>query len=271
MLKRLFRWLLFPAVLLLVVLMGALHAVNLSSVFEWGKPRAEGKPTPRPEGMGWVDLLDAEHAPLWKNLDDDKKVFEIEDGVLHILGESLHPLHYATYTGEEFADFDLHLEFKLTTPRISPLAALMVNPQIMCNSGVFLRAPVGDSPLRGFEIQVLGDYGWPATKNGTGAIYDVVSPMFNLARPTGEWNSYDISLRRSAVTVTVNGWKVIDTDFAQMTQPIGKFKTPYAEMPKAGRIALQDHGGELWYRNILIRPAEGPAATVKRAITNLVN
>ena len=73
------------------------------------------------------------------------------------------------------------------------------------------------------------------------------------------------------VTVTVNGWKVIDTDFAQMTQPIGKFKTPYAEMPKAGRIALQDHGGELWYRNIVIRRAEGPVATVGRALTDLVN
>ena len=241
------------------ILLG-LTALALAGAHEYyfapGSPRPVGQCVKPPEGPGWIDLLDGDHAQHWTDPEGrPANFFEVRDGMLHIFG-GIGPLKYATYTGASFGDFDLHLEFRLSPPRwfARPLA-LALNPQMRCNSGVFLRVPEGESALRGFEVQVLDDYGWPAHKNGTGSIYDVVTPMFNMARPAGEWNSYDISLRGSRVTVAVNGWKVIDTDFAQMTEPIGKFKTPYAELPRSGRIALQDHGGELWYRNIRIRPA----------------
>jgi len=88
----------------------------------------------------------------------------------------------------------------------------------------------------------------------TGSLYDVACPMFNMARPAGEWNSYDISVQERRVVVHVNGWKVLDTDLARMTMPIGKFPIAFAELPLEGMIALQDHGGEAWFRNIWIRP-----------------
>jgi hypothetical protein len=148
------------------------------------------------------------------------------------------------YTPERFEDFDLHVEFKVAK---------------RTNSGVFLRAQPNDPVYRGFEVQVLDDYGKAPNKNGSGAIYDVVTPMFNLARPAGEWNSYDISVHGTEVKVSMNGWMVIHTDFAKMTKPLGKFKIAYANMPREGVLALQDHGGEVWYRNIVIRKA--PATT----------
>lgn len=92
------------------------------------------------------------------------------------------------------------------------------------------------------------------SRTGTGSIYDIACPMYNLARPAGEWNSYDITVQGKQVQVVVNGWKVIDTDFSQMVAPIGKFPIAFAELPQEGMVALQDHGGEVWYRNILIRP-----------------
>ena len=248
------------ALCLLTVLAGICLAMAYVTYYDPGKPIAVGKCTPAPEGAGWVNLLDEANGPLWKNIANEKQIFEVKDEVLHIFGGGIGPLQYATYTGEPFGDFDLHLEFKLSEPKgYASWMKIFLSAQLRCNSGVFLRVPEGDSPLRGFEVQVLDDYGWPANKNGTGSIYDVDSPMFNMARPTGEWNSYDISLRGSKITVTVNGWKVIDTDFAQMTAPIGKFTTAYADLPASGRIALQDHGGEVWYRNIRIKPAGGGA------------
>lgn len=256
-----FRKLVLAALVAALVFTGMLYGTVWFGFYEGNRPRPVGAPTPRPDGEGWIDLLSAENAPNWKNLKSDKELFTVEDGVLHIFGRSVASLGYATYTGQPFGDYDLHLEFRLSPPpRWSALAALIFNAQLRCNSGVFLRVPEGESPLRGFEVQVLGDHGWPPNKNGTGSIYDVVSPMLNMALPSGEWNSYDISLRGTKVTITVNGWKVIDTDFAQMTMPIGKFSTPYAELPLSGLIALQDHGGELWYRNILVRPAAGVEA-----------
>ena len=204
-------------------------------------PVPYGEPTPRPQGPEWIDLLDAAHAPGWKNTADDNEIFEIKDGMLHIFGRSLATLRYAGYTPEKFGDFDLHLEFKVAR---------------RANSGVFLRATPNDPVYRGFEVQVLDDFGKAPNKNGCGSIYDVTTPMYNLSRPAGEWNSFDISLRGGEVQVRMNGWLVVHTDLAQMTMKIGKYKAPFAELPREGNLLLQDHGGEAWYRNILIRKTQ---------------
>ncbi len=201
-------------------------------------PVPEGQPTPCPGGDGWVNLLDAQHADAWKNVTDKENLFEIKDGVLHIFGCKKSSLRYAGYTAEDFGDFDLHVEFKVAKG---------------ANSGVFLRAQPEGSAYRGFEIQVQDDFGAPPDKNTCGAVYDVVTPMFNMCRSVGEWNSFDISVQGGKVIVIMNGWKVIDTDFALMTKPIGKFKVPYAGMPARGKITLQDHHGEAWYRNIAVK------------------
>lgn len=223
------------AVLSVVLLAGAAYEYFMHVP---SGPVPVGQPTPAPTGEGWIDLLDATHAPLWKNVADDKNIFEIKDGELHIFGVTLTPLRYATFTGERFTDFELHLEFKLAKGT---------------NSGLFLRAQPNDPVHRGFEVQVLEDFGDAPTKNSCGAIYDVVSPMYNLSRPAGEWNAFDIRVQGQAVVINLNGWKVIDTDFSKMTTPLGKFKLPYAEMQRDGNIALQDHGGECWYRNFRVR------------------
>jgi len=55
------------------------------------------------------------------------------------------------------------------------------------------------------------------------------------------------------VKVVLNGLKVIDTDFSKLTEPIGKFAFAYADMPKKGYIALQDHWTPIWYRNIRLK------------------
>jgi hypothetical protein len=201
-------------------------------------PIQEGVCTARPEGPGWVDLLDDAHAPGWKNITDNKEIFEIKDHILHIFGRTLYPLRYAGYAPERFGDFDLHIEFKVSR---------------RANSGVFLRVQAADPVNRGFEIQVLDDHGKPPTKNGCGAIYDVVTPMFNMSRPAGEWNSFDISAQGQEMIVRMNGWMVVRADLSQMTMLIGKFKVPLATYPLEGILALQDHGGEVWYRNVLIR------------------
>ena len=224
---------------MLVVPVLVLAGVVASAFFFHGRaPVPKGMPTTVPTGDGWVDLLDNDHAAAWKNIADDNEIFEIVDDQLHIFGRSLLSLRYVGYTAQHFGDFDLHIEVKLDDG---------------ANSGIFLRSKPNDPVYRGFEVQVLDDHGKPPTKNGSGAIYDVVTPMFNMARPAGEWNSYEISVHGTAVSVVMNGWKVIDTDLALMIEPYGKFKIAYARLPREGVLALQDHGGEVWYRNVRIR------------------
>jgi 3-keto-disaccharide hydrolase len=222
------------------VLLCVLLVAGVATYFLYGgsRPVPFGTPTQAPSGEGWVNLLDAAHAPDWKNTTDDKEIFEITEDMIHIFGRSLHPLRYVGYAAEEFGDFDLHLEFKVTKG---------------ANSGVFIRSQPNDPVYRGFEIQVLDDYGDPPNKNGSGAIYDVATPMFNMALPVGEWNSYDVTIHGQEVQIFMNGWMVIHTDLAKMTMHIGKYKAPFAELPLQGSLLLQDHGGEVWYKNIRLR------------------
>ena len=124
---KLRRTLLFmvSAVLFVGACMAIVHGVG---VFLPHKPVPEGLPTTRPEGGGWVDLLDDAHVAGWKNITDGKDIFEIKDRTVHLFGRSLHPLRYVGYAPESFGNFDLHLEFKLAHHT---------------NSGVFLRAQPG--------------------------------------------------------------------------------------------------------------------------------
>lgn len=223
----------------------SIFGVALTSACIWGcvaiaggdNPRPVGAPTPAPEGEAWVNLFTGAHAEQWENVSDSAEgIFSIEDGVFHIGGDD--PTRYIAYVGEQFGDFELHVEFKLAKGT---------------NSGLFFRTDPKNPVYGGMEIQVLEDHGNAPTTHTSGSLYDVASPMFNMSLPAGEWNSYDMRCEGGQVTVIMNGWKVLDVDLDKMTMPIGKFPTPLAELPKEGHIILQDHGGEAWFRNLLVR------------------
>ena len=102
-------------------------------------------------------------------------------------------------------------------------------------------------------MQIEDDQGKDAESHITGAIYDVVTPMYNASRPLGEWNQMEITCKENKCRVILNGLKVIDTDFDLLTTPRGKFNFPYKDLPRRGYITLQDHGTPVWYRNIRIK------------------
>lgn len=192
---------------------------------------------------GWITLFDGTTAAGWviDREDDqppDPNDFFIQDGMICCKGLGY---HWFRYDAREFGDFILQMEFKVEKG---------------ANSGVCLRsARQGAPPFTGFEVQILDDHGQPPNKNSCGSIYDVVTPMFNASRPAGEWNQLEITCQGSIVRVELNGLKVIDTDFARLTAPIGKFPRPYAELPRSGYITLQDHWKPVaFYRNIRIKP-----------------
>ncbi|HOK08523.1 MAG TPA: DUF1080 domain-containing protein [Candidatus Hydrogenedens sp.] len=227
---------------LLIFILGFFVGLDFDDFVGWilKKPIPIGELTKPPEGEGWIDLLSSENRLFWKNVTDEKDIFEIqEDGTIHIFGRTLYPLRYVGYVGQSFSNFQLHLEFKLTKN---------------ANSGVFLRSQPNDPLYRGFEVQVLEDYGKPPNKNSCGAIYDITTPMYNMSFPPGQWNSYDIVVDGQEVQVSMNGWLIIHTYLDKMTTPLGKFPVAYATLPKEGYLLLQDHGGEVWYRNIKIKP-----------------
>jgi hypothetical protein len=186
-------------------------------------------------GEGWVSIFNGKDLTGWEIMGPAKDAFYAEDGVLVCNGKGGEWIRYT----EKLDNFVLQLEYKVTR---------------RANSGVFLRSQEKGHPAyTGFEVQILDDYGHPANTHVSGAIYDVVAATENMSKPTGEWNKLEITCDGPKVIVALNGTKVIDINLDEFTKPIGKFKTPYAELPRTGYIGLQDHGFPLWFRNIRLK------------------
>jgi hypothetical protein len=166
----------------------------------------------------------------------------VEDGVIHIK-----PGGGDLWTKERFGDFVLDLDFKVDKG---------------ANSGVFLRTDSIVNWLHtGIEVQVLDSAGKQNPgKHDAGAIYDVLAPNKNAMKPAGEWNHYTITAKGSNIQVVLNGEKIVDMNLDDWPEahknPDGtpnKFNIAYKDMARSGHIGLQEHGQNVWYRNIRLR------------------
>ncbi|MHA8092038.1 3-keto-disaccharide hydrolase [Aquirufa regiilacus] len=134
------------------------------------------------------------------------------------------------------------------------------------NSGIIFN--VTEDPVKyhstyntGPEMQVLDDAGHPdgkIIKHNSGDLYDLIKSSVNVTKPVGEWNTARIVNNRGLLQLYLNGSKVVETrtDDANWKEMVAgsKFKTmPGFGVNMQGRIALQDHGNPVWYRNIKIK------------------
>jgi len=207
-----------------------------------------GSHSAKTDEKGFVSLFDGKSIDNWtaysedgKKVPESESAFEVQNGLIHCTGKGRD--YWLVAPGGKYGDFTLRLEFKITKD---------------ANSGVFLRAPTPDLPaFKGFEVQIVddfkGDKKYEPNRHSTGSIYDVLSPMRNMSSPIGEWNTMEMTCKGSEVIVKHNGCTVIHSDFSELTEPIGKFDFPYSKMPKEGYIGLQNHGHELWFRNIRVK------------------
>ena len=130
-------------------------------------------------------------------------------------------------TDREFEDFNIKLETRT---------------QAGSNSGIYLRGI--------YEIQVAETFGKPLDPHNMGALYSRITPSVAAEKPTGEWQTFDITLVDRHVTVVLNGKTIIDN------QPVlgctGGAMT--SDEFKPGPIYLQGDHTNIDYRNIVLRP-----------------
>lgn len=79
-----------------------------------------------------------------------------------------------------------------------------------------------------------------------------------MVRSAGEWNQVEIISKNGKLNVILNGVKVISTTLWNKNWSELIASSKFKEMPgygtcKTGKIALQDHGADVWYRNIMIQ------------------
>ena len=207
---------------------------------------------PEEKSAGWQLLFDGKTTAGWRGVGKpafpaDKWV--VEDGWLHALGKGGGDI----ITTNQFEQFELSWEWKL---------------QEGGNSGVkyFIIESRG---AIGHEYQVLDDNKHPdgklaAGKRLTAAYYDVLktSVPTNLKVP-GEINASRIVVKGNHVEHWLNGQKVLEYECGspevKAAVAASKFnKTAgFGERVK-GHILFQDHGDEVWFRNVKVRDLSKP-------------
>ncbi|MBW4720716.1 ricin-type beta-trefoil lectin domain protein [Saccharothrix obliqua] len=113
------------------------------------------------------------------------------------------------------------------------------------DSGVFVLFPnPGDDPAapgtNGVEVNIAAA---SSTGTQTGSITGLQGPSALAAKPVGEWNTYEISVRWNMVTVLLNGTKV------------NEIKLPAGRYAKHSYIGLQNNGtfDPVRFRNVRIK------------------
>jgi hypothetical protein len=214
------------------------------------------------KAAGWTLLFDGKTPSGWRSYKKDSfpsKGWKIENGTLIVQskgggGDIVSP--------QQYADFELELEFK-TTPK--------------ANSGIMYRvAEKLDYPwMTGPEFQVLDDAGAELKgdhPHSAGALYDLAPPApmrgseslpQKTLKPAGEFNHARIIVNNGRARHYLNGVKIVDIAIAgdDWTSRIAgsKFKEwPAFGLEPTGHIALQDHGDEVHFRNIKIRDLSKP-------------
>src|SRR5262249_44526463 len=93
-----------------------------------------------------------------------------------------------------------------------------------------------------------------------GALYDLIAPKdAKQLRPVGQWNASRIVFRGNHGEHWLNGAKIVDFDLGTPRMDSLLAKSKYHTIPgfadrRAGHIILQDHGDEVYFRGIKIRP-----------------
>lgn len=185
---------------------------------------------------GFIPLFNGKDLTGWVG---DTAGYAIEEGA--IVWKSGRKL----YTVDDFADFVLRLEF-----RLSPGA----------NNGIGIRQAAGThAATKAMEIQILDDtadkYKDLHPYQFCGSIYGVAPASQGHLKPVGEWNEMEITAKGPQVTVKLNGATVVDANIAAIKAqgtPDGK-DHPGLDRT-TGRIVLLGHGSDVAYRNIRVKP-----------------
>jgi len=197
-----------------------------------------------------ISLFDGKTLTGWRTYQNKPAdSWQAKDGVLSNKGNKDSSIKHADLiTVKEFENFELSLDWK-----IAPQA----------NSGILymVTEEFSASYLSGPEYQLIDDRGYPQKLENwqkTGANYAMDPPLIDATKPAGEWNHTIIIVDKAHVQHWLNGKKVVEyelwTDAWKQHKATGKWKDAKGYgMSKKGHIALQDHGGEAWFKNIKIK------------------
>ena len=191
-------------------------------------------------------LFDGHDLSAWTDDHGHPAAWKLADGAVSPSGGSIRSVR-------EFGDVQVHVEFAEPVPARG-------HGQERGNSGVFLQGL--------YEVQVLDSDGDRTYPDGqAAAIYGQSPPQVNAARPSGEWQTYDIvftvarfdadgSLQKPAYLTVFHNGVLVQNHVALLGPTINGALAKYGAkpLPATGPLGLQDHGEAVRFRSVWIRP-----------------
>ena len=228
---------------------------------------------------GYITLFDGKTLTNWRgyNMKTPPTSWNVEDGAIHLKGSGTGEAQ-AEGGGDlifahKFKNFTLELEYKISKGGNSGI--LYLAQEVMAKEdGKEVSVTIWQSSS---EYQVLDNANHPDAQLGTdgnrqsASLYDMIPAKPQNAKPYGQWNKAKIMVYKGTVVHGQNGQNVLEyhlwtPKWNEMLQHSkfkegGDFPIAYellkniggGEKGDGGYIGLQDHGDDVWYRNIRIK------------------
>ncbi|MFK5923678.1 MAG: DUF1080 domain-containing protein [Verrucomicrobiota bacterium] len=177
--------------------------------------------------QGFISLFDGKTFDGWKHNGN----WVIKDGVFYRKGKG-GSLTYTTATVPD--DFELRFEWKVSKA---------------CNSGVYYR------PAQ-YEYQILDNVHSPYGENprqAAGSLFFCMAPSKDVTKPFGQWNTGQIKCKGTVIEHWLNHKRILSFDYSdpKWAKQVELLRIRGAQLnARGGRLSLQDHGADVWFREI---------------------
>ena len=226
----------------ITIFRGLTLVLALLSLASHSSQAADNQLTAEEKADGWQLLFNGKDLEGWKNNDGKPLASNaVKDGTLNTRAIG----GYIVVYDKEFGDFEFQCDVKMAEGE--------------CNSGVFVRiSDLADPVNTGLEAQIFAPPG--TTLQDFGAIYDLVPPTKIATKGAGAWDTFNVRCEGPLITVKVNGEQVAELDCDTLDKPglradgtKHKFPRAIKDFARSGYLGLQDHGTDVWFKNIKVR------------------
>ncbi len=207
---------------------------------------------------GWVLLFNGKDSAGWHGAKLDSfpaKGWVIEDGLLKVMPSDGAESNNGgdIVTDRTYRDFILSVDFKITEGANSGIK-YFVDPTMNKGAGSAI----------GCEFQILDDLRHPDAKLGVkgnrklGSLYDLIPAPVKKPFDINNFNTATVIVRGNHVEHWLNGVKLIEYDRNNDMWNALVAYSKYRDWPNfgnrtEGNILLQDHGDEVWFKNVKIK------------------